>query len=176
MYGQGHWLGEYRLFVNLDKVKSSSINLSFLIVQHRFFCALLIPARSLTNKVKPTNYMFLLYIVDYQIKVEDDWLFWSPRVERNMHVYFLLHICSPHTQPRLSTNIFVVITIYDLWFCLSVQDLVDSLHGGVSVPTVLQSLGCLAQHSVSTFESQDQEITPFIYERILQVISLYLLS
>ncbi|XP_021806603.1 sister chromatid cohesion protein PDS5 homolog A isoform X3 [Prunus avium] len=49
------------------------------------------------------------------------------------------------------------------------KELVDSLVGGHNIPTVLQSLGCLAQYSVSTFESQDEEITPCIYQKIFQV-------
>ncbi|XP_008219648.1 PREDICTED: sister chromatid cohesion protein PDS5 homolog A isoform X1 [Prunus mume] len=49
------------------------------------------------------------------------------------------------------------------------KELVDSLVGGQNIPTVLQSLGCLAQYSVSTFESQDGEITPCIYQKIFQV-------
>lgn len=48
----------------------------------------------------------------------------------------------------------------------------DSLVGGQNIPTVLQSLGCLAQYSVSTFESQDGEITPCIYQKIFQVIDI----
>lgn len=54
--------------------------------------------------------------------------------------------------------------------CLYDQELVDSLHTGGNIPTVLQSLGCLAQHSVSTFETQDEEITQFISKKIFQVI------
>ncbi|KAK9271081.1 hypothetical protein L1049_026670 [Liquidambar formosana] len=47
--------------------------------------------------------------------------------------------------------------------------LMDSLHSGCNVPTVLQSLGCIAQHSVSTFETRDREITAYINEKIFQV-------
>lgn len=53
--------------------------------------------------------------------------------------------------------------------CLFVQVLVDALHCRINVPTVLQSLGCLAQQSVSTFEAQAEEITQFIYQNIFQV-------
>ncbi|OVA03847.1 hypothetical protein BVC80_8065g3 [Macleaya cordata] len=42
------------------------------------------------------------------------------------------------------------------------KKLVDSLHSRENVPTVLQSLGCIAQYSVSTFESREEEITSFI--------------
>lgn len=53
-----------------------------------------------------------------------------------------------------------------------VQKLVEALHSEQNIPTVLQSLGCLAQHSVSTFESHDGMITPYIYQNIFQVIDI----
>uniref|UniRef100_A0A5B6YQ09 Sister chromatid cohesion protein PDS5 homolog A n=1 Tax=Davidia involucrata TaxID=16924 RepID=A0A5B6YQ09_DAVIN len=46
------------------------------------------------------------------------------------------------------------------------KTLVDSLHSGQNIPTVLQSLGCLAQHSASTFETQAGEITQYIVEKV----------
>ena len=46
----------------------------------------------------------------------------------------------------------------------------DSLHGGQNIPTVLQSLGCMAQHSLSAFEARDKEITSYINETYFQVI------
>ncbi|XP_075648967.1 sister chromatid cohesion protein PDS5 homolog B isoform X1 [Castanea sativa] len=49
------------------------------------------------------------------------------------------------------------------------KDLVVSLHAGWNIPTVLQSLGCVAQYSVSAFEAQDGEITSYIYEKIFRV-------
>ncbi|KAH7567872.1 hypothetical protein JRO89_XS07G0171200 [Xanthoceras sorbifolium] len=49
------------------------------------------------------------------------------------------------------------------------QKLVDSLHSGRNVSTVLQSLGCIAQYSVLTFETQDEDITPYIYKNVIQV-------
>ncbi|KAJ4700670.1 sister chromatid cohesion protein PDS5-like A isoform X1 [Melia azedarach] len=52
------------------------------------------------------------------------------------------------------------------------KGLVDSLHSGRYVPTVLQSLGCIAQYSVSSFESQNEDITPYINKNIIQVESL----
>ncbi|KAK4572844.1 hypothetical protein RGQ29_031022 [Quercus rubra] len=51
------------------------------------------------------------------------------------------------------------------------KDLVVSLHAGQNIPTVLQSLGCVAQYSVSAFEAQDGEITSYIYEKIFRVDS-----
>ncbi|XP_030527999.1 sister chromatid cohesion protein PDS5 homolog B isoform X3 [Rhodamnia argentea] len=50
--------------------------------------------------------------------------------------------------------------------------LVDSLHSGKNLPTVLQSLGCLAQHSTATFEELDGEITPLLLEKTFQMNSL----
>ncbi|KAJ9673634.1 hypothetical protein PVL29_023280 [Vitis rotundifolia] len=47
--------------------------------------------------------------------------------------------------------------------------LVDSLHAGQNIPTILQSLGCMAQHSVSAFEARDKEITSYINETFFQV-------
>ncbi|KAL9449811.1 hypothetical protein AB3S75_011691 [Citrus x aurantiifolia] len=48
------------------------------------------------------------------------------------------------------------------------KGLVDSLHCGRNIPTVLQSLGCIAQYSVSAFESQSEDITRYIYENIIK--------
>ncbi|XP_059435125.1 sister chromatid cohesion protein PDS5 homolog B isoform X2 [Corylus avellana] len=49
------------------------------------------------------------------------------------------------------------------------KELVDSLHSRRNIPTVLQSLSCIAQYSVSTFEAQDGEISSYINEKIFQV-------
>ncbi|KAL8482154.1 hypothetical protein ACS0TY_028350 [Phlomoides rotata] len=46
--------------------------------------------------------------------------------------------------------------------------LMDSLRERKNVPTVLQSLGCMAQYSVSAFDSQEKEITNYIVEEIFQ--------
>ncbi|XP_057490542.1 sister chromatid cohesion protein PDS5 homolog B-like isoform X3 [Actinidia eriantha] len=48
------------------------------------------------------------------------------------------------------------------------ETLVGALHGGQNIPTVLQSLGCMAQHSASVFESQDEEISRYIVEQVFQ--------
>lgn len=55
-------------------------------------------------------------------------------------------------------------------FVLASQELVASLHRGWNTPTILQSLGCIAQHSVSSFEAQYGEIRSYIIEKIFQVI------
>ncbi|XP_015571530.1 sister chromatid cohesion protein PDS5 homolog B isoform X2 [Ricinus communis] len=49
------------------------------------------------------------------------------------------------------------------------KELVDSLHRGWNTPTILQSLGCIAQHSVAAFESKYREIRSYIFQRIFQV-------
>ncbi|XP_050211868.1 sister chromatid cohesion protein PDS5 homolog B [Mercurialis annua] len=48
------------------------------------------------------------------------------------------------------------------------KELVDSLHRGWKTPTILQSLGCIAQHSVSAFEDQDREINSYIIGKLFQ--------
>lgn len=42
----------------------------------------------------------------------------------------------------------------------------------MNLPTVLQSLGCIAKYSISTFDDHDQDegIVASIYEKIFQVI------
>ncbi|KAL8110273.1 sister chromatid cohesion protein PDS5 homolog B isoform X1 [Apium graveolens] len=49
------------------------------------------------------------------------------------------------------------------------QKLVDSLENGQNIPTVLQSLGCLAQYSAPTFESHVQDIGQYIINKFFQV-------
>ncbi|KAK4429654.1 Sister chromatid cohesion protein pds5 [Sesamum alatum] len=44
--------------------------------------------------------------------------------------------------------------------------LLDALRKGENTPTVLQSLGCMAQYSISTYEAQEKEITHYIVEEI----------
>ncbi|XP_047321623.1 sister chromatid cohesion protein PDS5 homolog B [Impatiens glandulifera] len=52
------------------------------------------------------------------------------------------------------------------------KTLVHSLYNSQNVPTVLQSLGCMAQHSVSTFEDHAGKITGYIVKNILQSSNL----
>lgn len=47
------------------------------------------------------------------------------------------------------------------------QKLVDFLKAGKNVPTVLQSLGCIAQHSWVTFSAREEEIVSFICRKFL---------
>ncbi|PHT45544.1 hypothetical protein CQW23_14702 [Capsicum baccatum] len=48
------------------------------------------------------------------------------------------------------------------------KTLVDYLHLGKQLPTVLQSLGCLAQYSVSAFQAHEEVVTHYITEEIFQ--------
>ncbi|EXB44382.1 hypothetical protein L484_020194 [Morus notabilis] len=86
---------------------------------------------------------------------------------------FLKRVCLGGTrlQSKLAVSAIAALVDTSKQFIFSdlCKELVESLHTGKNIPTVLQSLGCLAQHSASTFDAQDGEITPFIYERILQV-------
>ncbi|XP_042494416.1 sister chromatid cohesion protein PDS5 homolog A isoform X2 [Macadamia integrifolia] len=45
------------------------------------------------------------------------------------------------------------------------KKLVDFLHSGKNIATVLQSLGCIAQYSVSAFETMDKDIVQYIVEK-----------
>ncbi|XP_062078396.1 sister chromatid cohesion protein PDS5 homolog B isoform X2 [Humulus lupulus] len=86
---------------------------------------------------------------------------------------FLKRVCLEGTRLQSKFAVSAIAALIDtskeLIFSDLCKELVDSLHCGRNTLTVLQSLGCLAQHSVSTFEAHDGEITPFIYEKILQV-------
>ncbi|KAL2520021.1 ARM repeat superfamily protein [Forsythia ovata] len=59
-------------------------------------------------------------------------------------------------------------TSEQLIFLKLCKRLVNSLHSGQNTPTVLQSIGCMAQHSVSTYDTQEKEITKYIVEEVLQ--------
>ncbi|XP_021843917.1 sister chromatid cohesion protein PDS5 homolog B [Spinacia oleracea] len=48
------------------------------------------------------------------------------------------------------------------------QKLLKSLHSGLNLPTVLQSLGCISQHAVVEFQKQENEILSYIRERIFK--------
>ncbi|XP_010242780.1 PREDICTED: sister chromatid cohesion protein PDS5 homolog A isoform X2 [Nelumbo nucifera] len=53
------------------------------------------------------------------------------------------------------------------------KKLVDSLHTGQNIPTVFQSLGCIAQYSVSTFEAWEKEITLYIVDMLFHNNNLH---
>ncbi|XP_055832582.1 sister chromatid cohesion protein PDS5 homolog B isoform X3 [Solanum dulcamara] len=54
--------------------------------------------------------------------------------------------------------------------------LVDSLHLGKQLPTVLQSLGCLAQHSVLAFQAHEEVVTRYIIEEIFELTDVAMLE
>ncbi|CAN4099678.1 unnamed protein product [Withania somnifera] len=56
------------------------------------------------------------------------------------------------------------------------KTLVDSLHLGKHLPTVLQSLGCLAQHSVLAFQAHEDVVTHYIIEEIFQLTDVAMLE
>ncbi|XP_068341361.1 sister chromatid cohesion protein PDS5 homolog B isoform X2 [Pyrus communis] len=88
---------------------------------------------------------------------------------------FLKRVCLEGTRVQSKYAVSAIAALADHSKQLIFQDLckelVDSLLVGQNIPTVLQSLGCLAQHSVSTFQSQVGEITHYIYQKIFQVNS-----
>ncbi|RDX90565.1 hypothetical protein CR513_27556, partial [Mucuna pruriens] len=51
----------------------------------------------------------------------------------------------------------------------SKHELIDYLYSERNVPTILQSLGCIAQYSVSNFETRCEEITSYICQKIIQM-------
>ncbi|KAK7373149.1 hypothetical protein VNO80_06547 [Phaseolus coccineus] len=48
------------------------------------------------------------------------------------------------------------------------EELTDSLYSERNVPTILQSLGCITQY-VSNFETRVEEITSYIFQKIIQM-------
>ncbi|PHT78851.1 hypothetical protein T459_16903 [Capsicum annuum] len=56
------------------------------------------------------------------------------------------------------------------------KTLVDYLHLGKQLPTVLQSLGCLAQYSVSAFQAHEEVVTHYITEEIFQLTDVAMLE
>ncbi|KAI3777313.1 hypothetical protein L1987_47113 [Smallanthus sonchifolius] len=60
----------------------------------------------------------------------------------------------------------LIVTSQQFTFSYLCKTLVDVLESGQHTPTVLQSLGCMAQHSVSAFESHAEEITRYIVDNI----------
>ncbi|KAL7117964.1 hypothetical protein ACP275_03G105700 [Erythranthe tilingii] len=84
----------------------------------------------------------------------------------------LEEICLEGTRRQAKFAVSAIATLADtseqLIFSKLCKTLVDSLCNGENVPTVLQSLGCMAQHSVSTFEAQEKVIAHYIFEEIFQ--------
>lgn len=73
-------------------------------------------------------------------------------------------------QAKYAVHALAVITKDDGLRSLSVlyKRLVDMLDGKAHLPTVLQSLGCIAQTAMAVFETRESEIVEFIKSKILQ--------
>ncbi|WRX29852.1 hypothetical protein QQP08_022339 [Theobroma cacao] len=88
----------------------------------------------------------------------------------------LKKICLEGTRTQSKYAVSAIASLIDVpkqyVFTELCEELVDSLHSGQNIATVLQSLGCIAQYSVSTFEDLDQEITQHVYKNIFQAKSL----
>ncbi|TYH89080.1 hypothetical protein ES332_D01G234300v1 [Gossypium tomentosum] len=88
----------------------------------------------------------------------------------------LKKICLEGTRSQSKYAVSAIASLIDVSepyvFSELCEELVNSLHRGRNTATVLQSLGCIAQYSVSTFENHDKEITQYVYKKILQAKSL----
>ncbi|CAK7346982.1 unnamed protein product [Dovyalis caffra] len=99
----------------------------------------------------------------------------GPHIKAKFSVFypFLERICLKGTrvQSKHAVSAIASMTGSSDTFIFSklCKELVDALYSGWNAPTVLQSLGCIAQHSVSAFEAQDQEIRSYIFGRIFQM-------
>ncbi|XP_065880511.1 sister chromatid cohesion protein PDS5 homolog B [Euphorbia lathyris] len=84
---------------------------------------------------------------------------------------FLERVCKEGTRIQSKHAVKAIASLTSEQFVLSelCKELVDSLNKGWNVPTILQSLGCIAQHSVSAFEAHEREINSYIFNRIFQV-------
>ncbi|XP_021284773.1 sister chromatid cohesion protein PDS5 homolog A isoform X2 [Herrania umbratica] len=84
----------------------------------------------------------------------------------------LKKICLEGTRTQSKYAVSAIASLIDVpkqyVFSELCEELVDSLHSRQNIETVLQSLGCIAQYSVSTFEDFDQEITQHVYKKIFQ--------
>lgn len=59
-----------------------------------------------------------------------------------------------------------------LYLFLCVQRLIYSLNSQWNVPTITHNLGYTALYSISAFETQVEEITSYICQKVIQVIEL----
>ncbi|XP_057735278.1 sister chromatid cohesion protein PDS5 homolog B isoform X2 [Arachis stenosperma] len=84
---------------------------------------------------------------------------------------FLKKMCldGTRTQAKFSVSAIAAITTEQSVFLNLYEALIDPLYSQWNVPTVLQSLGCIAQHSVLTFETRGEEITSYISQKIIQM-------
>ena len=63
-----------------------------------------------------------------------------------------------------------VIVVVDGWWCGGRlwQRLVDKLEDNTHLPTVLQSLGCIAQNAMPIFETREDDIIKFVVRNVLR--------
>ncbi|KAI4337812.1 hypothetical protein L6164_016184 [Bauhinia variegata] len=84
---------------------------------------------------------------------------------------FLKRICleGTRTQAKFAVSAIASLSSDQSAFLNLYEGLIDSLYSQWNVPTILQSLGCIAQYSISTFETRDEEIISYICQDIIQV-------
>ncbi|XP_019460581.1 PREDICTED: sister chromatid cohesion protein PDS5 homolog A isoform X2 [Lupinus angustifolius] len=84
---------------------------------------------------------------------------------------FLERMCldGTRTQAKLAVSAIAALSYEQSVFLSLYEGLIDYLYSQWNVPTVLQSLGCIAQYSFTTFETRDEEITTYICKKIIQM-------
>ncbi|KAK7385197.1 hypothetical protein VNO78_30910 [Psophocarpus tetragonolobus] len=84
---------------------------------------------------------------------------------------YLKRICLDGTrrQAKFAVSAIVALSSEQSVLIKLYEELIDSLYSERNVPTILQSLGCIAQYSVSNFETQVEEITSYICQKIIQM-------
>lgn len=58
--------------------------------------------------------------------------------------------------------------LYVIQHCYMLQRLVDMLEKKTHLPSILQSLGCIAQIAMPVFETREDEIVEFISKKVLK--------
>ncbi|XP_054798442.1 sister chromatid cohesion protein PDS5 homolog B isoform X2 [Prosopis cineraria] len=83
---------------------------------------------------------------------------------------FLQKMCleGTRTQAKFAILAMAALSSDQSFFSDLYQELIISLYSQRNLPTVLQSLGCIAQYSISTFDTRDAEITKYISHKIIQ--------
>ncbi|CAO2834529.1 unnamed protein product [Amaranthus hypochondriacus] len=88
-------------------------------------------------------------------------------------IYPLLkRLCLEGTRAESKTAISVIYALlgsseHFIWLELG-KKLLESLYSGRNLPTVIQSLGCIFQHSVVAFQKKENEVFSYIKERIFE--------
>ncbi|KAK8466806.1 hypothetical protein PHAVU_008G163350 [Phaseolus vulgaris] len=83
---------------------------------------------------------------------------------------FLRRLCLDGTrrQAKFAGSAIVALRFEQSVFRELYEELIDSLYSERNVPTILQSLGCITQY-VSNFETRVEEITSYIFQKIIQM-------